>query len=108
MLMLENEMGVTIKDIKKNNGEIIRVEVSEFQGREFINIRIWFANIDQNSGQIVFKPTQKGVALHISQFAELQDGINKLENYINDKNTGNIPKQFPEAMVQEEETEEKK
>ena len=35
-------MAVLIKDIQRNNNEIIRIEVSEFKGRELINIRIWY------------------------------------------------------------------
>jgi len=99
-------MSVIIKDIRKNNSEIIRVEVSEFQGKELINIRIWFSSMDQNNGELIFKPTQKGVALSLSEFAELEDAIKKLANYINDRNTGNVPEQFPESMDLLEETKE--
>ena len=98
-------MGVIIKDIKKNNSEVIRIEVSEFQEQEYINIRIWFSTMDQNTGEYVYKPTQKGVALRLSEFAELQDGVNRLANYINDRNTGNMPEQFSESMVYDEVTE---
>jgi len=95
-------MGVIIKDIKKNNNEIIRVEVSEFQEKELINIRIWFQAMDQNTGEFIFKPTQKGVALQLSEFAELQDAVNRLANYIKDKDTGNMPEQFSGEKVKEE------
>ena len=95
-------MGVIIKDIKKNNNEIIRVEVSEFQEKELINIRIWFQAMDQNTGEVIFKPTQKGVALQLSEFAELQDAVNRLANYIKDKDTGNMPEQFSGEKAKEE------
>jgi hypothetical protein len=96
-------MAVIIKDIKKNNSEIIRIEVSEFQGKELISIRIWYSDIDSYSGELIYKPSPKGVALNISEFAELQDGINKLANYVNDKKTGNIPEQFTESIDDEKE-----
>lgn len=86
-------MSVIIKDIKKNNNEIIRIEVSEFKGRELINVRIWYQAIDSASGDLVFKPTQKGITLNIAEFEELKDGVEKLGNYIQDKLTGNKPKQ---------------
>ncbi len=89
----ESEMSVIIKDIKKNNNEIIRIEISEFKGRELINIRIWFQSIDGASGNLVFKPTQKGITLNISEFEELKDGVEKLGNYIQDKLTGMKPEQ---------------
>lgn len=86
-------MSVIIKDIKKNNNEIIRIEVSEFKGRDLINIRIWYQSIDTGSGDLVYKPTPKGVTLNISEFEELKDGVDKLGNYILDQLTGNKPKQ---------------
>ena len=95
-------MSVIIKDIKKNNNEIIRIEVSEFKGRDLINIRIWYQSIDSGNGELVFKPTQKGVTLNISEFEELKDGVEKLGNYIQDQLTGNKPKQPSEEKPQKE------
>jgi hypothetical protein len=83
-------MSVLIKDIKKNNNEIIRIEVSEFKGRELINIRIWFQSID-GQGNVVYKPTQKGITLNLNEYDELRDGIEKLKNYIDDTKSGKKP-----------------
>jgi len=83
-------MSEIIKDIERNNNEIIRIEVSEFKGKELINLRIWYKAID-NNGDIIFKPTQKGVALNISQYKELKDGIDRIGQYIKDKEDGVIP-----------------
>lgn len=91
-------MTVLIKDIQRNAGEIIRIEVSEFKGKELINIRIWYLAGRDSSGNDIYKPTQKGVALNISEFQELRDGINKLEAYINDKLSGSMPEQ-PEPLI---------
>ncbi len=77
-------MSTIIKDIQKNSKEIIRIEISEYMGKELINLRIWFQAIDEK-GNIVYKPSQKGIALNVSQFAELKDGIERIGNYINDK-----------------------
>jgi len=86
-------MSIIIKDIKKNSKEIIRIEVSEFKGMDLINIRIWFSAIDGGSGDIVYKPTQKGITININEFEELKDGIDRLENYIKDKKSGKTPDQ---------------
>ncbi len=86
-------MPVLIKDIIRNNNEIIRIEVSEFKGKELINLRIWYVAGRDMDGNDIYKPTQKGVALNISEFAELKEGIDKLEAYIRDKKTGSIPEQ---------------
>jgi len=89
----EKKMAVLIKDIQRNNNEIIRIEVSEFKGKELINLRIWYVAGRDMDGNDIYKPTQKGVALNISEFSELKEGILKLEAYIKDKNSGNVPEQ---------------
>jgi len=76
-------MSIIIKDIKKNNNEIIRIEVSEFKGRELINIRIWYQSID-GQGNVIYKPTPKGITLSLGEYDELKDGIERLKNYIDD------------------------
>jgi len=86
-------MAILIKDIQRNANEIIRIEVSEFKGKELINIRIWYLAGRDASGNDIYKPTQKGVALNISEFAELQDGIARLSDYIADKSDGVVPDQ---------------
>ena len=84
-------MSILIKDVKRNNNEIIRIEVSEFKGRELINIRIWYQTIDHASGDVIYKPTQKGVALNINEYEELKDGIDKIGEYIKDSKAGTTP-----------------
>ncbi len=82
-------MGVIIKDIERNSTEIIRVEVSEFKGRELINLRIWYQSM--SGGDMVYKPTQKGVALNIDKYEELKEAIDKIGEYIHDRETGSTP-----------------
>ncbi len=82
-------MGVIIKDIERNSKEIIRIEVSEYKGVELINLRIWYSSIDSN-GDMIYKPTQKGVALNISKYEELREGIEKIDEYIKDKEAGKL------------------
>lgn len=93
-------MSILIKDIQRNSKEIIRIEVSEFKGRELINIRIWFQSID-GDGNVIYKPTQKGVALNIKEFQELKDGILRLEEYIQDQQKGSVPDQPLELESEE-------
>ena len=80
-------MSVIIKDIERNNKEIIRIEISEFKGRELINLRIWYQAID-DKGDIIYKPSQKGIALNISKYEELKEGIDKIGEYLQDKKDG--------------------
>ncbi len=80
-------MSHIIKDIKRNEREIIRIEVSEFEGKELINLRIWYQAID-GRGDVVYKPTKKGVALTIDKYEELREGIEKIGQYIKDQESG--------------------
>ena len=86
-------MSILIKDIQRNASEIIRIEVSEFKGKELINIRIWYVASRDNDGKEIYKPTQKGIALDIAEFEELRKGIDKLAVYIKDRNSGSVPDQ---------------
>jgi len=79
-------MAQIIADIDKNSREIIRIDISEFKGKELINIRIWYHDMD---GTV--KPTQKGVALDINQYQELKKAVEKIGEYITDKESGSIP-----------------
>jgi hypothetical protein len=79
-------MGQIIADIEKNNKEIIRVEVSEFKGRELINLRIWFYSFDGE-----YRPTQKGVTIDVSKFEELKKAIHKIDEYLKDKDANAVP-----------------
>ena len=84
-----------IREIQKNNSENIRIEVSEFEGRQLINIRIWYRSksIDEETGDYIYKPTQKGISLDISKFKDLKEGIDALGNYIDDLSKEQKPDQ---------------
>lgn len=92
-------MSTIIKDIQRNSREIIRIETSEFKGRELINIRIWYQAIDTGSGDVIYKPTQKGITLNVAEYEELRDGIVKLGVYLKDLNSGETPEQPEEIAV---------
>jgi hypothetical protein len=63
-------MGV-IRDIDKGGGEIIRVEISEFRGQNYLNLRVWYT--DKESGE--YKPTQKGIAIRPELYPEIKAAI---------------------------------
>ncbi len=98
-------MATIIKDVQRNNNEIIRIEVSEFKGHELINIRIWYRAIDA-SGDVIYKPTQKGVTLNIAEYDELKDGIDKIGIYLQDMKSGKAPDQPEQTKKGNEEGEE--
>lgn len=67
-----------IKDIDKGGGEIIRVEISEFKGVTYLNLRVWYT--DKESGE--YKPTQKGIAIKPELFPLLKEAILKAEEIL--------------------------
>ncbi len=85
-------MSVIIKDIEKNNKEVIRIEISEFKGMELINLRVWYQAIG-DKGDMIYKPSQKGIAINISKYEELREGINKIGEYLEDKKKGLVGKE---------------
>ena len=64
-----------IHDIDKGGGEIIRIETSEYRGKQYLNLRVWYT--DKQSGE--FKPTQKGVTLRPELYEELKEAVLKAE-----------------------------
>jgi len=71
-------MGI-IKEIDKGNGEFVRVEISEFKGKHYLNLRIWYT--DKNSGEL--RPSPKGVAVKLELYPEIKEAILMAENEVN-------------------------
>jgi hypothetical protein len=66
-----SDLGI-IRDIDKGKGEVIRVEVSEYKGKKFLNIRVWYTDANGD-----LKPTQKGIAIPPELFTELKEAIDQ-------------------------------
>ena len=61
-------------DIKTTGSDIIRVELSEFKEKTYINIRVWY--LDKNTDE--YKPTKKGISLSVNKYDELMDALAEL------------------------------
>ncbi|RAS35856.1 transcriptional coactivator p15/PC4 family protein [Paraburkholderia bryophila] len=60
----------TFLDIRKSDSERLRITVSEYRGRTFIDLRVWYS---VDSGE--FKPGRAGVSLRPYQIAEVTQGL---------------------------------
>ncbi len=60
-----------IRDIDKGAGEIIRVEISEFKGQKYLNLRVWY--MDQKTEE--YKPTQKGITVKPELYDDIKAAI---------------------------------
>ena len=56
-------------DIQKNSREVIRISPSEYEGHQFIDLRIWY----DDNGEM--KPTKKGISFNPSKAKEVVEGI---------------------------------
>jgi len=63
-----------VADIEKPNGEVVRVQLKEFKGKEYLDIRThYYADEDE------LRPTKKGISLSTDLFTELKEAILKAE-----------------------------
>jgi hypothetical protein len=60
----------TFLDIRKSDSERLRITISEYRGRTFIDLRVWYSI---ESGE--FKPGRAGVSLRPDQIAEVVQGL---------------------------------
>ena len=63
------EIGI-IKDVDKGKGEIIRIEITEYKGKNFLNLRVWYTDKDGE-----YKPTQKGIAIPPELYEEVKEAM---------------------------------
>jgi hypothetical protein len=74
--MSDNESGETrrlIGEIKKSNGELIRVYIQTWQNAQFIDIRIWSSQEPEAEPG----PTKRGITLHVKHLGVLRKLLDK-------------------------------
>jgi hypothetical protein len=64
-----NHMPKIVKEIQKNKREIIRISDGEYEGHQFIDLRIWY----DDNGE--YKPTKKGISFNPFLAKEVIEGI---------------------------------
>lgn len=62
------------RDLKRSETEIVRLEITEYKGEHYLNIRIWYLDKDGE-----WKPTKKGVAIRPSQFSDFKKFVLEAE-----------------------------
>jgi len=76
-----------VTKFQKNSLEEVRVEISEFKGERYLNIRIWYDASD--NGQPEWRPSQKGITLNISLYDDLKAAVLKAGEEIEKLYSGN-------------------
>jgi hypothetical protein len=62
--------GTQFLDLRKSASERIRVDVKEYRGRTYIDLRVWYASEDGT-----YKPSSKGVTIKPEQVPEITRGL---------------------------------
>jgi len=73
--MSEGEMEKDVARFEKNKYQEIRVRISEYQGNDVIDIRVW-TQPPQGDERV---PTGKGVNINVKLFPKLKEAVEKLE-----------------------------
>jgi len=66
--------GAIVADIRRGDDEIYRVALKQYEGRPYLDLRIWAR---ATSGGNQFVPTKKGVSLRRAAIPELLDAIKR-------------------------------
>lgn len=85
-------MSEFIAEMEKGWNEKIVFGLSEFKGKKYADLRIYF---EDDEGE--WKPTKKGVTVSLERFWEFKENLQKLEEYLLEN--GHI--QPPEATEEE-------
>ncbi|MBF0494516.1 MAG: transcriptional coactivator p15/PC4 family protein [Candidatus Omnitrophica bacterium] len=72
------DMEKDVASFEKNKYQDIRVRLSEYQGNDVIDIRVW-TQPPQGTEKV---PTGKGININVKLFPKLKDAIAKLEKVL--------------------------
>ena len=63
-------------EIQKNSAEVVRVQLRDYQGRRYLDIRTHFWSEDGPEEEL--RPTKKGISLSVEKLPELRAAIEAL------------------------------
>jgi hypothetical protein len=69
-----------ISEFPKNKTEDFRLSLTEYQGHNLLDFRIYFKDKEGES-----KPTKKGVTVNVKLFPQLKQAIMDAENILKEK-----------------------
>ncbi|MFC1549148.1 transcriptional coactivator p15/PC4 family protein [Candidatus Omnitrophota bacterium] len=67
---------------EKNKYQDVKIRISEYQGNDVIDIRIW-TQPPQGDDKV---PTGKGININVRLFSKLKEAVEKLEKELKDSN----------------------
>jgi len=70
----------TVHSFPKNPLEEVRSSITFFKGKQYVDIRIYYKGDDGE-----FHPSKKGVTLAVDLFSELEAGVQKLKEALDEE-----------------------
>ena len=74
-------MSEVIASFEKNSFEEVRISLTEFKGKELIDLRVYYRPDDGEE----MRPTKKGITISPEKFPELKKAILELEKALQKK-----------------------
>ncbi|MBA7666762.1 hypothetical protein ES703_74843 [subsurface metagenome] len=82
-----NETQKLISEFHRNSIELVRINLSEWKSKPYVDIRIWVLEDPAKAASAV--PTKKGIRLSIDLLPKLIDALNEASRILKEKETGN-------------------
>ncbi len=68
-----------VYSFEKNSREQVRASLGVYEGRSVASIRVWYdADENDQNGEIVYKPSRKGITIARNKLPELRAAIEAL------------------------------
>ena len=68
---------IIVGDFGKSQGEVVRVSITDFKGRNYVGVRVWYTDSEDE-----LKPSKKGINLELDLFPRLANLIEKSKEII--------------------------
>ena len=75
-------MNEVIAKFEKNSFEEVRISLTEFKGKQLIDIRVYY---QPEGEEEEMRPTKKGITISPEKFPDLQKGLVTLEKALKEK-----------------------
>ena len=82
-----NETQELISQFHRNSIELVRINLSEWKSKPYVDIRIWVLEDPARPGSAV--ATKKGIRISADLLPQLIDALNKASRILKEKETGN-------------------
>lgn len=79
------------KGYKDKKDEQFRIEVSSFNGKKYISLRLWWQTPEGE-----WAPSKKGISVRVGEVEQVIEALHKCEDYLFKADQGTLPLPSPE------------